>query len=87
MAARTRRPNHTDSCREKIQASQLINRLQDHALNGTALEKSQIDAIKILLSKTLPDLQAVSHSGDEDNPIAHSVTVNYIDPNTNPDSV
>lgn len=60
MAARKNRINHTDSCREKIKTSQLLNRLQDHALGIIELEKTQIDAIKILLGKTLPDLSAVA---------------------------
>jgi len=64
MAARTVKIRHDEGTRAKIQASQLINRLQDHALNGAHMESSQIRAIEILLRKTLPDLSAVEHSGD-----------------------
>lgn len=68
MAARTNRPNHNDSCREKIQTSQLINRLQDSVLskNGSEpkeLTTNQLKAIEILLRKSLPDLSAVSLAG------------------------
>lgn len=63
MAARTTKIRHDDETRAKIQASQLINRLEDHALNGAKMEPSQIKAIEILLRKTLPDLSAVEMSG------------------------
>lgn len=55
--------------RDKIQANQLINRLESHALGEVELTPTQIKAIEILLKKTLPDLSAVEHSGDEDNPL------------------
>jgi hypothetical protein len=60
MAARKNRPNHDEKTRQKIQTSQLINRLQDHGLGKIEIEKTQIDAIKILLNKTLPDLSAIA---------------------------
>lgn len=69
MPAR-KRPHHNDSCREKIQTSQLLNRLQDHALGAIDLERTQIDAIKILLAKKLPDLSHVTHEGGEE-PVKH----------------
>jgi hypothetical protein len=56
MAARLRK-SHQDDVRAKIQASQLINVLQDHALGKTAdLSASRLKAIEILLKKTVPDL-------------------------------
>lgn len=58
MAARIRKA-HTADSRQKIQSSQLINFLQNHALNGTDVKKSQITAALGLLKKTLPDLQAI----------------------------
>lgn len=42
--------------RQKIQTSQLINRLQDHALGRVEMTKTQVSATSILLKKTLPDL-------------------------------
>jgi hypothetical protein len=48
--------------REKIKTSQLINRLQDHALTGKELSSSQIKAIEVLIRKTLPDLSQVTAS-------------------------
>lgn len=69
MAARIR-PRHQDEVRAKIQASQLINVLQNHALgNCGELSPSRIKAIEILLKKSLPDLSAIELTGDEGGPI------------------
>lgn len=50
---------HQDDVRKKIQASQLLNRLTDHAFGEVELSQSQIKAIEILLRKSLPDLSSV----------------------------
>ena len=64
MAARKNKIRHDDETRAKIQASQLVNRLTDHALGNVELSQTQVRSIEILLKKTLPDLSAVEHSGD-----------------------
>lgn len=64
MAARTTKIRHDDETRAKIQTSQLINRLTDHALGEVKLESTQVKSIEILLRKTLPDLSAVEMSGE-----------------------
>lgn len=66
MAARLKK-FHQDEVRTKIQTSQLINRLTDHALGKIPMEPTQVQAIRILLGKTLPDLQAIAHEGSGDN--------------------
>lgn len=72
MAARIRK-HHQDEIRAKIQASQLINVLQNHALNeGTEISSSRMKAIEILLRKSVPDLSSVEHSGDGENPVVIS---------------
>lgn len=63
MAARLR-PQHQDDVRAKIKTSQLINRLQDHALGKVDLTTTQIKAIEVLIRKTLPDLSATELSGN-----------------------
>jgi hypothetical protein len=74
MAARLRK-THQDDVRAKIRTSQLINRLQDHALGTLELEQSQIKAIEVLIRKTLPDLSSVQLSGDPDGaPIDYRLT-------------
>ena len=65
-------PRHSDMVRAKIQASQLINVLQNHALNENGQEElsaSRLKAIEILLKKSVPDLKALEISGNEDKPV------------------
>jgi hypothetical protein len=51
---------HQEDVRKKIQASQLVNVLQKHALTGEGeLSQSRMKAIEILLRKSMPDLSAV----------------------------
>ena len=78
MAARKQRW-HPDEVRKRIQASQLINRLNSHALseNDVKMDATQIQAARILLSKVLPDLAATTVSGDADKPIAHKLTIEF----------
>ncbi len=67
MAARKMRPFHTDEIRAKIQTSQLINRLTDHAFSKVELSATQVQSIKILLSKAIPDLSAIQLEGTGDD--------------------
>ena len=61
---------HQEDVRRKIQVSQLINVLQDHALTGEGkLEPTRMKAIEILLKKAMPDLSSIELSGDQDNPV------------------
>ncbi len=64
MAARTRKIRHSDEVRAKIQASQLINFLQDHVLKNRDAKKTQITAALGLLKKTIPDLQSIEGAFD-----------------------
>lgn len=75
MAARLRK-THQDDVRTKIQVSQLLNVLQNHALGDLEeLSPSRLKAIEILLRKTLPDLSQVEaeHSGSDGGPIVIEV--------------
>src|SRR4051795_9818712 len=49
---------HPDYVREKIRASQLINRLHKCAFGEIRLTITQLRAIEILLRKSIPDLAA-----------------------------
>lgn len=70
MAARLNGAHQAD-IREKIKTSQLVNRLQDFALDGVdpktgdpiQIDAPRLKAIEILLRKSLPDLSAVTHEG------------------------
>ena len=77
MGARKRRPFHNDKTRAKIQASQIINRLQKHIDGEVDMSASQVTAANILLKKTIPDLQATQHSGDDDAPLTVKL-VNFV---------
>lgn len=58
---------HPDAVREKIQASQLINRLTKHALSDAPImDASQVTAATKLLNKVLPDLASTTLSGSLD---------------------
>jgi hypothetical protein len=68
MAGRPMNKLHQADVRLKIQASQLINVLQNHALGETEeLSPSRIKAIEILLRKSIPDLTAVTLENDTDD--------------------
>lgn len=58
MAARKNKIRHDESTREKIRASQLINRLTDHALGEVEMSSTQVTAALGLLRKAIPDLSA-----------------------------
>ena len=74
MAERLRK-RHQDEVRTKIQTSQLVNVLQNHALGETEdLSPTRMKAIEILLRKSMPDMASVTISGDSDQPLQHIVT-------------
>lgn len=69
MAARLRK-THQEDVRLKIQVSQILNVLQNHALGTlTELAPTRLRAIEILLKKTLPDLVNLEASGPDGGPI------------------
>ncbi len=70
MAARKLKPMHSNEVRAKIQASQLINRLTDHAFDKVQLSATQIRAIEILLKKSVPDLSAIDITGNVNHDVA-----------------
>ena len=59
----------TEEHRTKIANTQILNRLLAHHMGEIELSKTQIDVGLALLKKVLPDLQAVTLSGDENSPI------------------
>ena len=73
MAAKLN-PRHSQMVRDKIQATELINVLQNHALGLTEeIKPTRLKAIEILLKKSIPDLQSVELSGDPEAPVVHKV--------------
>ena len=67
---------HQEDVRKKIQVSQLLNVLQNHALgiNDDEITPTRMKAIEILLRKSMPDMASVTISGDADQPLQHIVT-------------
>lgn len=68
MAARKNKLGLDENWRKKIQASMLINRLEDHALGIVEMTNTQISAAKILLDKVVSNAptevkQETEHSG------------------------
>jgi hypothetical protein len=61
---------HPDDVKAKIQASQLINRLQRHALGEIEMTTTQIASAKILLDKSVPNLSS--------SEIKSETTVRYV---------
>ncbi|HEY3473455.1 MAG TPA: hypothetical protein VGK56_02535 [Anaerolineales bacterium] len=70
MAARKLKVRHDEETKAKIQASQLINRLQDHVLGLVDLKPTQVTAALGLLKKTIPDLSSAE--------IKNETTVRYV---------
>jgi hypothetical protein len=69
------RPYHQDDIRRKIQAANIVFRLQQHINGELELSSTQIAAAKILLDKTVSNLVSTTISGDKDNPIQLNMTV------------
>lgn len=73
MAARMRK-THQDDVRLKIKTTELINRVQKYALgelDDADVSSNRLNAIKLLLAKTLPDMSSVTIDANVD----HSLTV------------
>lgn len=67
MAGRKAGFRHHEETRNKIQAAQLINRLQSIAMGEVEADPTQVNAAKALLNKVLPDLKAVDIQGGGEN--------------------
>ncbi len=64
MAARLN-TRQADTVKDHIKTTQLVKRLQEHALDDAQMTRSQIDAARILLKKTLPDLAVSELTGPD----------------------
>lgn len=77
---------HPDEVKQKIQASQLINRLTEHALSADPImDASQVTAATKLLNKVVPDLKAVEHSGPEGGAIETVTKIELVSVRANVD--
>ena len=78
MAARLNN-RHQDAVRDKIRASQLVNRLEKHVLGEVDMSATQVTAALGLLKKCVPDISAVTHRGDPEQPLVTTVTVRLVE--------
>jgi len=81
MSDRGRKPGFvmTHEHRAKIQNSNILNALIEHAQGEREMSSTQVTAALGLLKKALPDLQAVEHSSDPDKPM--KMTFEWLKPN------
>ena len=64
MAARVNKPLHAEKTKALIRASQLLNRLTEHAKGEVEMTASQVQAAKIVIGKVIPDLKSIEHTGE-----------------------
>lgn len=71
MSGRQAGFRHNEDTRAKIQAAQIINRLESHVFADMPgnMDASQVNAAKALLNKVLPDLKAHEHTGEAGGPL------------------
>lgn len=74
MPARKNKICHDDKTKRLIQASQLINRLISHANGEIEMTPSQVNAAKIVIGKSIPDLKSIEHAGSEEKPLYMDIT-------------
>lgn len=85
-AGRPMGARHQDDVRAKIQADRLIQYLQA-GIFGTkfqgkdvVLETAKVNAINILLKKTLPDLTATELTGKDGKDLPSGIQVTFVNP-------
>lgn len=76
--AKRLRLTHQEDVKKKIQASQLVNLLQNHALNDNEVSATRIDAAKFLLNKLLSNAPTQTElSGPEGGEIPLGINVSF----------
>lgn len=75
MGERGRKPGFrmSNDHRDKIKNSNILNALIEHVSGTREMSATQVSAGLGLLKKVMPDVSAVTISGDEENPV-HTVT-------------
>ena len=76
--AKRLRLTHQEDVKKKIQASQLVNLLQNHALNDNEVSATRIDAAKFLLNKLISSAPTQTElSGPEGGDIPLGINVTF----------
>lgn len=60
---------HTEDIRLKIQASNLIVRLQRHVDGEVEMSATQVRAAEALLDRSVPKLSQIQHTGADGGPV------------------
>ena len=70
MAVGDRTP-YPEIARDRIRSTLLIEKLQNHVLEGTPMTRTQVQAANILLRKTVPDQSNIAntHSAPDGGPV------------------
>ena len=69
-----------EEARKKIQTSQILNRLIKHTLSDEdIMSTSQVNAARVLINKTLPDLKSIELTGENGEAIQVEVTSALLD--------
>lgn len=75
MAGRAAGFRMSDEHRVKIQNSNILNALIEHAVGEREMSSTQVTAAVALMKKVLPDLQATQISGDAESPLVIHVNI------------
>lgn len=67
----------SDAHRSKIQKSQILTALIQHAEGKREMSPTQVTAGLGLLKKCLPDLTSVTMTGENGGPVEHKVTLTF----------
>lgn len=68
MAARLNK-HHSDEVRAKIQAANIIHRLQQHVNGEVEMSATQVAAANSLLDRSVAKLQQIQHAGHDGGPL------------------
>jgi len=78
MAARINKLNVEEKTKLLTQGTQLINRLNSHANGEIEMSQSQVNAAKIVIGKSIPDLKAIEHTGEDGGAIKFEVLAPWL---------
>jgi hypothetical protein len=78
MAARTNKRLHDEQTKRRIQASQLLNRLESYAKGKIDMTQGQVMAAKVVIGKSIPDLKSIEYSGNDDKPVQRHMIVEFV---------
>jgi len=78
MAERTNKKYHDTKTKRLISASQLLNRLIDHANDKIDMTASQVQAAKVVIGKSIPDLKAVELTGKDGEMLNIGLTIGFV---------